>query len=153
MMLPLRRQVRSLLLQGCMFSLYVLASRLGTSTLAAHHIIFQLWSLTSYICDGFADVGTMLGSKMLGEGQPGRLNALANRLLMMGLGVGTLTFSLLIGAREQIQTVFTRDPSVIAELNDNWWLLAAMQPVNASVFVCRFAGGLSTSDPNGLICV
>ena len=36
------------------------------SVLAAHSITMQLWMLTSYIVDGFADVGTMLGSKLLG---------------------------------------------------------------------------------------
>lgn len=40
------------------------ASRLGTSSLAAHQVIAQLWLLTSYVVDGFAAAGTVLGSRL-----------------------------------------------------------------------------------------
>lgn len=58
--------VRSLCLQVSVWLLAVCAAQLGTSALAAHQVLLLLWMLTSYIVDGFADVGTMIGSKMLG---------------------------------------------------------------------------------------
>eukprot|EP00040_Diaphanoeca_grandis_P030185 m.178015 g.178015 ORF g.178015 m.178015 type:complete len:531 (+) comp31920_c2_seq2:148-1740(+) len=143
--------VRSLLLQGCMFSLYILSSRLGTSALAAHHIIFQLWSLTSYVCDGFADVGTMLGAKLLGMGQVHLLRQLANRLVLLGSVVGVGVTITLYGARSQIQALFTHDPLVRDELNSNWVLLYSMQVVNASVFV--YDGVLYAFGSNGFMYI
>ena len=55
--------IRSFLLSGSIWLMSVFASRLGTSQLAAHQITLTFWSLTSYISDGFADVGTMLGER------------------------------------------------------------------------------------------
>ena len=45
-------------------------SRLDASgaLLCAHHVSLQIWMLTSYVVDGFADVGTMLGGQFLGGG-------------------------------------------------------------------------------------
>ena len=38
---------------------------MGTAALAAHQIVAQLWLLTSYVTDGFAVAGTVLGSRLL----------------------------------------------------------------------------------------
>ena len=35
----------------------------NAAALNAHAVVLQLWMLTSYVVDGFADAGTMLGSK------------------------------------------------------------------------------------------
>jgi hypothetical protein len=37
---------------------------LGTASLAAHQVVAQLWLLTSYLVDGFAVAGTVLGSRL-----------------------------------------------------------------------------------------
>ena len=37
---------------------------MGTAALAAHQIVAQLWLLTSYVTDGFAVAGTVLGSRL-----------------------------------------------------------------------------------------
>lgn len=50
--------------QATFFIALAVASRLGTSALAAHQIVAQLWLLTSYVTDGFAVAGTVLGSRL-----------------------------------------------------------------------------------------
>ncbi len=47
------------------------AGRLGTATLAAHQVVAQLWMLTSYVVDGFAVAGTVLGSRLASLGPAG----------------------------------------------------------------------------------
>ena len=60
--------IRSCLLQGSFFGAMTVASReLGPHGLAAHHIVTQLWMVSSYLVDGFATAGTVLGSAMVGE--------------------------------------------------------------------------------------
>ena len=127
--------VRSLLLQGALFALYILAGRCGQQALAAHLVIAQLWGLCSYVCDGFADVGTSLGGKLLGAGDNAAAAALSRRLLLMGQVVAACVVAALLGGQHQIQRLFTRDAEVVALLQQNWVLLAACQPVAAVVFV------------------
>ena len=51
-------------MQATFFIALAVASRLGTAALAAHQIVAQLWLLTSYVTDGFAVAGTVLGSRL-----------------------------------------------------------------------------------------
>ena len=53
-----------LFVQATFFIALAVASRLGTAALAAHQIVAQLWLLTSYVTDGFAVAGTVLGSRL-----------------------------------------------------------------------------------------
>lgn len=53
--------------QATFFIALAVASRLGTAALAAHQIVAQLWLLTSYVVDGFAVAGTVLGSRLVSQ--------------------------------------------------------------------------------------
>lgn len=73
--------VRSTLLQATFIAVTICVSRMGPSTLAAHQVIAQVWLLTSYIVDGFAAAGTVLGSRLgaIKESHPAALRcALSN---------------------------------------------------------------------------
>jgi Na+-driven multidrug efflux pump len=158
---------RSLFLQGSVFAMAAVASQLdrdaetpgggggdGGAVLAAHSIAMQLWMLESNVVDGFADVGTMLGSKMLGalaelqaagggtaaaaQQQQRELGAalrtLTNRVLLLSLATG-LGCSVALGAAPTaVQGAFSTDPAVLAHLRRVWPLLCAMQVPNAGVF-------------------
>ena len=54
-------------MQATFFIALAVASRMGTAALAAHQIVAQLWLLTSYVTDGFAVAGTVLGSRLSHE--------------------------------------------------------------------------------------
>ena len=91
--------------------------------------------VTSYINDGFADVGTMLGGRLWGAAHMAQLRTLARRLLLMGLAVGLLALAVLLGLRPQVQRLFTHDSATRRAMDGVWLLLSLMQPVNAAVFV------------------
>ncbi len=55
----------ALMLQATFFIAATIAARLGTAALAAHAVVSQLWVLASYIVDGFAVAGTVLGSRLV----------------------------------------------------------------------------------------
>jgi len=80
--------VRSICLQSSVWALAVCASKLGTAALAAHQVLLLLWMLTSYVVDGFADVGTMVGAKLLGQRKHSDFVILTQRLAFLGVSVG-----------------------------------------------------------------
>lgn len=127
--------IRSFLLAGSLWTMAVLASRLGTTQQAAHQILLQLWTLTSYLADGFADVGTMLGSKLLGADRARRVIPTFDRLLSMGAMTGVVFCVIFFSARDVVIAAFTTDPDTRSALRTVWPLLSLMQICNSIVFV------------------
>ena len=127
--------LRSLLLSGSVLAITVASSPLGAAALSAHAIILQLWMITSYVVDGFADVGTMIGSRLLGRGQAHLMRPLTLKLAAIGLATGLLASTLLTIYQDPIASVFTRDVATRAALLPIWPLLGALQPINSLVFV------------------
>ena len=139
--------LRSIALQASFFVAAILASRLPDSdeALAAHGIVLQLWMLTSYITDGFANVGTMIGGKYYGSSSWDILDhllfqRLTERLLICGMMVGALFSILMLLLEDEIISIFTIKQSpkrglVVAYVKRVWPLLSLMQPINSLVFV------------------
>ncbi len=127
--------LRTAALVGAFAATTAVVTRLGELCLAAHQIALQLWLLSSFLIDGFAITGNMLGARLLGEGRPGARQLLGRLLLMAGLGCGVL-FALAYGlGRAPIEGIFTNDPAVPPLLDEIWWILALTQPMNALVYV------------------
>ena len=133
----LNMMVRSILLQGAMYMLSILASRIGTPELAAHQVIIQIWSLVSFCCDGFADVGTMVGARLLGAGQHNAVWILTQRLLVFAVVAGSLCTMIFLFFQQSIIDSITHpdDWKTKSVLDSVWLLTALMQPINALVFV------------------
>ena len=143
--------VRSFLLQGTFFAAMIVASReLDAYGLAAHNVVCQLWMLSSYLVDGLATAGTVLGARLAGEAAAaaaaGRdpktialpsLRSISSRLLLIGGVVGCAFGCALFALKGPIAAAFTRDPKVIAALAapEVWLKLCLAQPLNALVFV------------------
>jgi Na+-driven multidrug efflux pump len=131
--------IRSILLTGSVYSMSVFAGNLGTSALAAHQIAITLWMVTSYVCDGVADVGTMIGANLLGSNEPDKFNqiiALRNILMFFGLIVGFLAGLGMFFFREDILSLFNvNDVETTNLLLSLWPVLCSMQLINACVFV------------------
>lgn len=106
----------------------------------------QLWMVTSYIVDGFADTGTMVGSRLLGEGHAWLMCRLSRVLIGLGLTTGVLAGGLLLALRQLLAAAFSRDPATRLLLTHGplWPLLCALQPVNSLVFVYEYRHSLPT---------
>ncbi|KAK9836028.1 hypothetical protein WJX81_007032 [Elliptochloris bilobata] len=134
--------VRSAVLQVTFFLAMAVSGRLGTATLAAHQVVAQLWMLTSYIVDGFAVAGTVLGSRLAPAGpaahlrDPRRFARLARRVLLLGVLVGGASGAALHAWRDAIIVLFTAEPRAVAALRGPVWVVVCvMQPINGAVFV------------------
>ena len=144
--------LRTLLLTASFYAAAAFASRVPEpdgpdssrgGALAAHGIVVQLWMLMSYITDGIASVGTMVGGKLYGEGTSVSkhfFSILTRRLLLLGLAFGLCSVLILTLFRDPIISIFTREGdasyrTILHFLRQVWPLLVAMQPVNCLIFV------------------
>ncbi|MGQ0803550.1 MAG: MATE family efflux transporter [Actinomycetota bacterium] len=111
------------------------ASRIGDADVAAHQIAFQLWLFLGLALDAVAIAGQAMIGRFLGAGDPEQARAAARRMIEWG-GLGGLVLGGLVAlARPWLVPLFTDDPAVRALALDVLWLVAALQPLNAVVFV------------------
>lgn len=127
--------VRTGCLTGSYFVGASIATRLGTSVVAAHQIGLQVWVFTSFFVDGIAVTATSLGGKFLGEGRPDKWRILANRLLLIGFVTGTGFSLLFFIGQHPIQMIFTNDILLTTIIDQYWWIIVLTTPLNALTFV------------------
>lgn len=127
------QMLRSLALSGSVYAMAICAGQLGTASLAAHQVVMALWILSSYVCDGFADIGTMLGSAKYGAGED--IGDLSVKLITMGVACGTACGLILWCFSDGVMALFSSHSDVLVQLESVWWLLCIMQPSNGAVFV------------------
>lgn len=117
------------------FIVTALATRLGTTVVAAYQVALQAWLVAAYCIDGLAITATSLGGQLLGKGDRRAHRLLARRLIHLGLGVGIIFFLFYWIAGTWVQGFFTNRPEIIALLGTIWFWLAASQPINALAYV------------------
>jgi Na+-driven multidrug efflux pump len=138
----------------------VVAANIGTAALAAHQIAMALWMLMSLVCDGFADVATIIGSKLMGErGRSKELIVLRDILMLFGLATGAVAGTAMWFFRDSIMEIYnvnTHSSNSSSSCNSSnssssssscsntdttallvmlWPLICSMQVINAAVFV------------------
>ncbi|MFP5326339.1 MAG: MATE family efflux transporter, partial [Acidimicrobiia bacterium] len=111
------------------------ASRLGTTSVAAHQIAFQLWSLLALVLDALAIAAQAMVGRMLGAGDARSARAVSHRLLRIGGAIGLGTAGVVFVVSPFVGRIFTSDPVVLDELRVLLLVVALMQPINAAVFV------------------
>ncbi len=112
-----------------------ISASMGDRILAANTLIMQLFTLFSYILDGFAYAGESLVGKYIGAKNSNLLQKSITNLIKWGL-IFTLIFTVLyFFFSENIYYILTNDKNVIAEaMNFNLWTLL--------IPVCGFAAFL-----------
>jgi MATE family multidrug resistance protein len=95
----------------------------------------QLWIFLSLGLDALAIAAQALVGRMLGEGRSGEATGVADRLLVLGVVVGTGLAALLAAAAPVVPRLFTDDPAVRAAIAAIYPFLVVQQPLNAAVFV------------------
>jgi len=111
------------------------ASRIGDADVAAHQVAFQLWLFLGLALDAVAIAGQAMIGRFLGAADPVQARAAARRMVELGLIGGVVLGGLVALARPWLVPLFTEDAEVRALALDVLWLVAALQPLNAVVFV------------------
>jgi MATE family multidrug resistance protein len=110
------------------------ATRLGTSAVASHQVLMQLWVLTSMLVDSLAVAGQTLIAVKLSGGQSAEARQVAERLLQLGLALG-LGIAGVLGVSSPLwPRVFTSDAGVLDQIRALVPLAVLPLPINALVY-------------------
>jgi len=127
--------IRTFSLIAAMTAATAVATRLGVLEVAAHQVAAQLWMFMALIVDALAIAAQALVARYVGEGRADEARAVSDRLLLLGLGVGVALGASFWIARPWLASAFSDVPAVVAQVLAIFPFVAAMQPLNALVFV------------------
>jgi putative MATE family efflux protein len=127
--------VRTAALRGSLLLATAVATRLGPVPLAAHAVAFEIWSALALGLDALAIAAQALVGRMLGAGDEAGARAVSRRLLEWGVLGGVLAGLAVVALRPVLPGVFTGDARVAALTAFLLLVVAAVQPLNAVVFV------------------
>ncbi|WOH04356.1 hypothetical protein DCAR_0623765 [Daucus carota subsp. sativus] len=112
-----------------------LASRLGSTPMAAFQICLQVWMTSSLLADGLAVAGQAIIACAFTEKDYKKAASAASRVLQMAFVLG-LGLSLVVGIGLQYGAlVFTGDKHVLHLITIGIPFVAATQPINSLAFV------------------
>jgi putative MATE family efflux protein len=126
--------VRSAALLGAFLLGSALAARIGTASLGAHQIAFELYVFLALVLDAIAIAGQIIVARLLGSGDGLGAREAAQRMIGWAVVAGVVFGVVLLAGTDLIPRAFSSDPRVWAQAASAWPLFAAMQPVAAAVF-------------------
>jgi putative MATE family efflux protein len=109
-------------------------ARVGSDSLAAHQIAFQLFIFLALVLDALAIAGQVLVGRALGAGDGDGAMAAGRRMCGWALALGCVVGLVLLAGADVIPRAFTGDPDVLDRAQELWPLFALMQPFGALVF-------------------
>ncbi|MDH5504724.1 MAG: MATE family efflux transporter, partial [Acidimicrobiia bacterium] len=111
------------------------AARIGTSAVAAHQIVMQIWLLLALLVDALAVAGQALVGRYLGEGDELMVVKVVKRLTIWGLVSGLGLALMLLAIGPLLEPVFGVTSEVAALAVGVLPLVASLQPLGAVLFV------------------
>ena len=127
--------VRSASLRVAVLATVLTATSLGTEVLAAHQIVFNIYSTMAFALDALAIAAQALIGKELGASNVKTVRALTSTMIRWSFGFGAITGILLGATAYWLPHIFTTDPTVIAATTGGLIVLAISQPLSGYVFV------------------
>jgi putative MATE family efflux protein len=127
--------VRTASLLGALAVATAVASRLGPVELGSHQIAFQIWSFLALVLDAIAIAGQAMIGRLLGAGEPAQARAAARRMIEWGVAGGVVFAIAVAASRSLLVPLFTADERVADLASGVLLVVAALQPLNAIVFV------------------
>jgi putative MATE family efflux protein len=126
--------VRTTALTGSFLVGSAVLARVGSASLGAHQIAFQLWVFLALVLDAIAIAGQVMVGRMLGGGDAKGARAAATRMIGWSVAVGALFAVIFLALGDIVPKLFTGDPAVIHQAHEIWPLFALMMPANGAVF-------------------
>ena len=127
--------VRTAALRASLLVATAVAARTGVVDLGAHQVAFELWSFLALVLDAVAIAGQAMVGRLLGAGDATGARAAARRMVEWGVAAGLVSGVVVAALSPVLPALFTDDPAVrrLASFLLLW--VAALQVVNAVVFV------------------
>ncbi|MDN5902811.1 MAG: MATE family efflux transporter [Corynebacterium casei] len=118
--------IRSASLQVAFLSAAAVAARFGTSPLAAHQVMLQIWNFLTLVLDSLAIaaqtlIGAALGAKSVDTARSAGQKIIGYSVIFSG----GLAAVFVLGAAF-IPRIFTNDEAVLEAMRIPWWIMIAM---------------------------
>lgn len=138
--------LRTLLLIAVTTFFTSVSAKSGDLTLAANALLMQMFTLFSYIMDGFAYAAEALTGRFIGARQPSILSKLIKSLFLWGLALVLLFTSLYALFTDQILGILTDKSDVIALCKEyqSWVLLIPIAGFSAFLWDGIFIGATAS---------
>jgi MATE family, multidrug efflux pump len=138
-MRPLARIGREIFVRTtALYASFLVASavlaRVGSDSLGAHQIAFQLFVFLALVLDAIAIAGQVIVGRTLGAGDPEAAHAAARRMIEWAVVAGAAFGLVMLALIDVIPYAFTDDEEVVERTKEIWPLFALMQPANGAVF-------------------
>lgn len=104
--------LRTLCMRISLIALSVAALSLGTSQLAGHQIVWNIWGFLAAGLDALAIAAQALVGKFLGSGEHDQLRAASRKITRWGIVGGTVAAVLVAGVSWLLPGLFSPDPAV-----------------------------------------
>ncbi len=127
--------VRTASLIVALLTATAIASRISDDAVAAHQICMQIFLFLALSLDALAIAGQAMVGRFLGATSVHDARGVGRRLLELGVVVGVGFGLAVIVLRPWLAGVFTDDPGVHHLTLQVLWIVAALQPLAAMVFV------------------
>lgn len=127
--------LRNLTMRAALLLTVVVATNAGQTTLAAHQLVFTIFSFLAFALDALAIAAQALIGKELGAGDASQVRQLTGLMSRWGVYFGILTGLLLFAASWVFPLIFTSDVQVQQLTTLGLWILALSQPLCGLVFV------------------
>ena len=127
--------VRTLTLRAALLVTTYVAARQGDVAIAAHQVVFTLWTFLAFALDAVAIAAQAITGRALGAGDVAGARAATRRMLQWGVGTGVVLGGLLLLARGVLAPVFTPDDGVRLAITTALVVVALGQPLAGWVFV------------------
>jgi len=126
--------VRTILLNLTFYLATRYATGYGKAVIAAHTIALNIWLFSSFFIDGFAHAGNAMAGRFLGESNTKALRNLGSSIGKISALIGLILALVYTVLYPFLIHFFTKDPEVISQFQQVFWLVIITQPVNALAF-------------------
>ncbi|WP_299883365.1 MATE family efflux transporter [uncultured Lacinutrix sp.] len=127
--------VRTLALNAALYFATRFATGYGKDYIAAYTIAINLWFLGAFLIDGYASAGNILSGKLYGGKEYSKMITLSNKLIKYGIIIGTIISVLGAILYYPIGKIFIKEPEVLKQFYNVFWIVLLMQPLCALAFI------------------
>jgi putative MATE family efflux protein len=111
------------------------AASTGTASLAAHQVVFTVWTFAAFVLDSLAIAAQALTGLRLGAGDAEGARATTRRMVRWGVGGGALLGALLAAASPWLPWLFSDDAAVRTGITVGLVVVGVTAPLAGYVFV------------------
>ena len=127
--------IRTIALNTALYFATSYATGYGKEYIAAYTIGLNIWLLAAFMVDGYSSAGNILSGKLLGAKDYKTLIKLSNNLTKYGIFTGLIIAAFGFLFYNYIGQIFTKDPIVLEQFYQVFWIIVLTQPLNAITFI------------------